>query len=153
MALSILSHGGVVALGYDSATNERGVLIKYINRTGHTSVKGELVAASTTVDREAVLQANTYDTIGIVQEAGIAEGSYIWVWTIGSVCQALLKDSVTAAQGEVALAADTDGRMDRTGNPGSGIPATDLHFTEVGHVMQDVAGGTNQLCLIAFHTN
>lgn len=153
MTLSVLTHGGVVALGYDAATNERGTLLKYINRTGHASVKGELVSPSQTVDREVILQANEYDTIGVVAEAGIAEGQEIWVWTIGSVCQALLKDTVTAAQGEVALAADTDGRLDRTTNPGSGLPGTDIHFKEVGHVMQDVAGGTNQLCLIHLHTN
>ena len=50
MAIHLMHIGGVVALGYDDATYERGVLLKYINRTGHTSVKGELVAASGTTD-------------------------------------------------------------------------------------------------------
>jgi hypothetical protein len=153
MALSYTAAGGVAAIGYDTTTNERGFLLKMINRTGHSSVKGELVAASTSADREVILQASEYDTIGIVQEAGIAEGSEMWVWQVGSVCQALLKNSVTAARGELALAADTDGRLDRTTNPGSGLPGTDTHFKEVGHVLQNVTGGTNQLCLISFHCN
>lgn len=56
-------------MGYDTATNERGFLVKYINRTGHASVKGELVTPSTTADREVVIQTNSYDTIGVVAEA------------------------------------------------------------------------------------
>jgi hypothetical protein len=153
MAISLLQHGGVVALGYDSVTNERGFLLKMINRTGHSSVKGELVAPYGTTDREVILQASEYDTIGIVQEAGIAEGSEMWVWQVGSVCQALLKNSVTAARGELALAADTDGRMDRTTNPGTGLPGTDTHFKEVGHVLSNAGPGTDVLCLISFHLN
>jgi hypothetical protein len=152
MAIHLLHIGGVVALGYDDSTYERGVLLKYINRTGHSSVKGELVAPYATTNREVALQSSEYDTIGIVQEAGVAEGSEMWVWTIGSVCQALLKNSVTAARGEVAVAADTDGRMDRLSAPPP-PPTTDTHFKEVGHVMQSVTGGTDQLCLIHFHTN
>ena len=75
MTLSLLQHGGVVALGYDSATNERGYLVKLVNRTGASSVKGTLVSASTTADREVIKQTNEYDTLGVIQEAGVAEGS------------------------------------------------------------------------------
>lgn len=153
MAISLLQHGGVVALGYDSDTGERGFLTKLTNRTGGASVKGTLLSASTTADAEVILQASEYDTIAVCQEAGVAEGSQMWCWMPGSICQMLLKDTVTAAQGELALAADTDGRMDRTTNPGGGLPGTDIHFKEVGHVLQDVTGGTNQLCLVAMHTN
>jgi hypothetical protein len=153
MALSISAHGGVVAIGYDSATNERGFLVKMLNKTGVSSVKGTLLSPSTAVDRGVILQANEYDTIAICQEAGIADGSEMWCWQVGSICQALLKNTITAARGELALAADTDGRLDRAVNPGSGLPATDTHFKEVGHVMQNVTGGTDQLCLISFHTN
>jgi hypothetical protein len=153
MTISLLQQGGVVALGFDAATNERGFLVKMINRTGGASVKGTLLAASVSTDREVIKQANEYDTIAVVQESGVAEGSEMWCWMPGSVCQMLLKDSVTAAQGEVALAADTDGRMDRTTNPGGGLPGTDTHFKEVGHVLQDVTGGTDQLCLVAMHCN
>jgi hypothetical protein len=152
MALSISAHGGVVAIGYDSATNERGFLLKMANRTGHTSVKGELVTAHASNDREVALQSGEYDTIGIVQEAGVAEGSEMWVWQIGSVCQALLKNSVAASRGQLAIAADTDGRMDVVAAPPP-PPSVDTHFKEVGHVMEAVTAGTDKLCLISFHCN
>jgi len=153
MSLSIVSHGGVVALGYDSATNERGYLVKMINRTGHSSVKGELVSCSTAADREVILQANEYDTVGVVEEAGVAEGSEMWVWMIGSVCQVLYKNSVAATRGNILIAADTDGRAIDIANPGGGIPGTDTHFKECGHVLETKIAGTNVLALAILHFN
>lgn len=153
MAISLLEHGDVVALGYDAATNERGFLCKFINRTGHTSVKGELVAVSTSADREVVLQSSEYDTIGVVQEAGVAEGSEMWVWLNGSVCQVLYKDSNAATHGNILIAADTDGRAIDIANPGSGLPAVDVHFKECGHVLQSATAGTNVLALANLHFN
>lgn len=153
MAISLLQQGGVIALGYDSATNERGYLVKMVNRTGHTSIKGELVSASTTADREAILQANEYDMFGVVQQAGVAEGAEMWVWMVGSVCQVLYKDSTAATRGNILLAADTDGRAIDAANPGSGLPATDTHFKECGHVMESKDAGTNVLALCILHFN
>lgn len=153
MTIALLQQGGVVALGYDSATNERGFLAKFINRTGHTSVKGELVACSTATDREVILQANEFDTIGVVQEAGVAEASEMWIWLNGSVCQVLYKNSTAATRGNLLLAADTDGRCIDVTNPGSGVPATETHFKECGHVLQSVGAGTNVLALAMIHFN
>jgi len=153
MAISLTQHGSVVALGYDTATNERGFLVKMINRTGRSSVKGELVSLSTSTDREVILQANEYDTIGVVQEAGIAEGSEMWVWMNGSVCQVLFKDTVASTRGNILLAADTDGRAIDIANPGGGLPGTDTHFKECGHIMETKTGGTNVLVLAILHFN
>ena len=153
MTISLLEHGDVVALGYDSATNERGYLIKMINRTGASSVKGTLVACWTSADREVVKQANEYDTIGVVEEAGIAEGSEMWVWMNGSVCQVLMKDTVAAVHGDLFMAADTDGRAIDVSNPGSGLPATDTHFKECGHFIESKTGGTDVLALAVLHFN
>ena len=152
MAISLVMHGGVVALGYDSATNERGMLTKMINRTGHTSVKGELVSVSTATDREVILQANEFDTLGVVQEAGIAEGSEMWVWMNGSVAQVLYKDTVAATRGYVLLAADTNGRAIDVAVP-SANPVVAEHFKECGHVMESKAGSTNVLVLACLHFN
>jgi hypothetical protein len=142
----------VAAIGYDSATNERGFLLKMLNKTGVSSVKGELVAQHSSNNREVTLQTGEYDTIGIVQEAGVAEGSEMWVWQIGSVCQALLKNTVSASRANLAIAADTDGRMDMVATPPP-PPTADTHFKEVGHALEAVTGGTDQLCLISFHLN
>lgn len=152
MALSILEQGGVAALGYDSATNERGFLVKFINRTGGVSVKGTLVAPSPTTDREVIKQASEYDTIAVVQEAGVAEASEMWCWVNGSVCQVLLKDTVGAARANVLIAADTDGRVDAVAAPPP-PPTSDTHFKEIGHAMETKVGGTNVLVLACIHFN
>jgi hypothetical protein len=153
MAISRVSHGGVVALAYDSTTGERGVQVKIINRTGHTSVKGELVSCSTTADKEAILQANEYDTIGVVDEAGVAEASEMWIWMPGSICQVLYKDSTASTHGNILIASATDGRAEDIANPGGGLPGTDTHFKECGHVLETKVGGTNVLVLAAIHFN
>jgi hypothetical protein len=153
MAISLLAHGNQkVALGYDSVTHERGLLVKFINRTGETSVKGTVVAASTAADREIIKEANEFDSIGVIAEAGIAEGSEVWVWMNGSVAQVLMKDSVAAVRGYVAIAADTDGRGDNIAVP-TVSPADAQHFKEIGHVMESKDAGTNVLALVCLHFN
>lgn len=156
MSLSLHQFGGVVALGYDSTTNERGFLVKMINRTGHSSVKGEIVSCSTAADREVILQANTYDAVGVVEEAGIAEGAEMWVWMTGSVCQVKYKDNTASTRGNILVADAVDGRGSDIANPGSGLPATDLHFSECGHVMETKAApgaGVANLVLCILHFN
>jgi hypothetical protein len=153
MAISLLHIGNVVAIGYDSATGERGLLTKGINRTGGTSVKGTLVTVSTSADNEYVIEADEYDTVGIIQEAGVAEGSEMWIWKPGSKCQVLFKDTVAATRGNILLAADTDGRAIDVANPGTGLPATDTHFKECGHVCESKDAGTNVLVLCEIHMN
>jgi hypothetical protein len=142
-----------VAIGADTVTNERGFLVKFINRTGHTSVKGEIVAASTTADREAIIQGNTYDSIGVVQQAGVAEGSEMWVWASGSQCQVLYKNATAATRGNILLADAVDGRGSDVANPGGGLPGTDTHFSECGHVLETKSAGTNVLVLCSIHFN
>ena len=142
-----------VTLYSDATTHERGMLVKFINRTGAASVKGSLVSCSTTADREVILQANEYDTIAVVQEAGVAEGAEMWCWVNGSVAQVLAKDATAFTRGNILIAADTDGRADNVGNPGGGLPGTDTHFKECGHVMESKGGGTNVLVLCSLHFN
>ena len=143
---------GVVAIGSDSSTNERGMLVKFINRTGGNSVKGEVVAASTAADREIIKQANEFDSIGVIAEAGIAEGSEVWVWMNGSVAQVLFKNGVAPVRGYIALAADTDGRGDNIAVP-TVSPTEAQHFKEIGHVLEAKEAGTDVLALVCLHFN
>ena len=94
-----------------------------------------------------------YDAFGVVYEAGVADGSEAWIWVSGSICQILWKNSTSATMGNIALCADTDGRGIDTANPGGGLPGTDTHFKEVGHVLETNAGGTDQLVLVHIHFN
>ena len=152
MALQLLTAGDVVALGFDPATGERGFLTKIVNGTGAASVKGALVSESTTADNQYIHQSNEFDTIGVVAEAGIADGSATWIWKNGSRCQVLLKDGESATRGYLMLAADTDGRARNVDVPSSN-PAVAEHFKEVGHVAESKASGTNVLVLTDTHYN
>jgi hypothetical protein len=58
----------------------------------------------------------------------------MWVWMAGSVCQVLSKDTVASTRGNILLAGDTDGRAIDIANPGGGLPGTDTHFKECGHI-------------------
>ena len=153
MALSLSILGTIKASGYDSTTGESGELTRGINRTGATSVKGTLLSCSTSADNEYILQANEYDTIGVCAESGIAEGSLMWIWNPGSKCQVLFKDTVAATHGNILIAADTDGRAIDISNPGGGLPGTDTHFKECGHVCESKNAGTNVLVLCETHMN
>jgi hypothetical protein len=153
MTIALLEVGDVVALGYDSATNERGFLTKMTNLTGANTVKGELVSCSTGTDLCFIKQANEYDTIGVIQEAGVANAAAAWVWMNGSICQVLYKDNTAATHGNILLAGDTDGRAIDAANPGGGIPGTDTHFKECGHVLESKGSGTNVLVLAILHFN
>lgn len=152
MAIILTSTTGLVAMGSDAATGERGFLVKMINRTGHTSVKGEIVGPSTTADKEAILGASGLDSIGVVQEAGVVEGSEMWIWVSGSIAQVMMKDATAAVRGYVMLADDVDGRAYNIEVPSSN-PVQAEHFREIGHCLESKTGGTNVLALCSLHFN
>ena len=85
--------GDKMRIGYDPATGERGTQMRLLNKTGAASVKGSLVEADDTVDQAfQLIPADDPDPIGIVYEAGVADGEECWVWVPQSLCQVLLED-------------------------------------------------------------
>ena len=153
MAIVRCEHGDVFAFAYDATTGERGLQCKMLNKTGGATVKGNLVSLSTATDKGVILQTNTYDTIGVIDEAGVADGSEAWVWMLGSVCQVLYKDSTAATRGNILIADAVDGRASDIANPGGGLPGADTHFQECGHVMESKNAGTDVLVLAILHFN
>jgi len=154
MALQVITTGdGMSAIGSDPVTNERGFLVKVVNGTKATSVKGMLLAISQTEDNKVIPQDNEYDTIGICAESGVADDAEMWMWVTGSICQVLLKDSTACATGQILIAADDDGRAIGINNSGSGLPAVDTHFKECGHIFETKSAGTNVLTLASLHFN
>lgn len=152
MALTLLNFGDVVALGYDSSTGERGFLTRMVNGTGGNSVKGTIVCPDSAADNKFKLQADEFDSIGVVAEAGIAGDALTWVWMNGSICQVLFKDGESATREYVLLAADMDGRGLNIAVP-SANPVVAEHFKECGHVMESKSSGTNVLVLCCLHFN
>ena len=137
----------------DQGDGYTGIAVKMKNGTGVASVKGTVVAISTSTEGAFIAQANTYDSVGVVAESGIADGSLCWVIFQG-VAEILWKDSTAATKGNLALADAVDGRASDVANPGGGLPGTDTHSKEIGHVLQDGdALGTNRLIKVMIHFN
>lgn len=133
------------------ASPPRPLAKRYINKTGAPSVKGSLVCPSSSVDFGVILEDSEYDTIGVMLENGVPDGSYCWV-QCGGLCQMLLKDGEAAARKQVVLAADTDGRCIAIDVP-SASPAEGQHFKEVGHCVAAASAGTDVLVWVESHFN
>jgi hypothetical protein len=133
-------------------TLDGGYAVRYINKTGGASVKGTLVSASTVTANGVIPQANTYDAIGAIYEDGIPDGSPVWVVVSGRA-QVLYKNATASTVGNILVANAVDGRASDIANPGGGLPGTDTHFTECGHVLETKTGGTNVLVWANLHFN
>jgi hypothetical protein len=144
---------GLSGIGYNSVTGESGPMQKLLNKSGSASVRGELVAASTVTSFSFIKQANTYDAFAVVAQSGIADGQLTWLWSVGAVCKVLFEDGKAAVVGNILLAAATDGRAEGIANPGAGLPGTDTHFKENGHILESVSSGTDILAMAWIHQN
>lgn len=144
MSTWLMNIGTNFALAHDDYYNERGSLAKIINRTGATSVKGTLVAASTAYSAAVMLPVTGYDVIGVVYESGIANGSSMWIWLPGSHCRALLVNSTGMSRGQrMAASLTTLGRMTTS--------TSDTDHARIGFSLQVQSGGTDILGIIAFN--
>jgi len=142
---------------YDAQTGERGTQMRLVNDTGAISKKGDVIAASASVD-SAVDQvvADTPNAIGVIAENDIPDGELVWVWMPGSLCQVLLEDGTAATVGYwVKVSDNDDGRADATNAtpPGGTINALEDHLSEIGHAAESQSSGTDVLCLIHLHFN
>jgi hypothetical protein len=133
-------------------TPEGGLAVPVINNTGHTSIKGELVEASHTVDNAADLaEADAVDVIGVVYQAGVPVGGRMLIVVAGNA-QVLLQDTTACTRGQWARTSVTvAGRMTTSAVPAQ--PANTNHFFEIGHVLESKNAGTNVLATISMHFN
>lgn len=128
-------------------TPEGGYAVKLINRTGHTSVKGEVVIASTTADGEVNLTPTSSEMpFGIVYNAGVAEGSAIWV-VVAGIAEVLYDASAITRGNWVQTSALTAGRADGSSGSSPGVAP----FREIGHAIASASG--NALGKIVIHFN
>lgn len=127
-------------------TVDGGLAIKLINKTGAPSVKGTVVIASTTTDGAFELAPSSSQyPIGIVYEAGIADGSDCLV-VVAGIAEVLINDSQAATHGDWARVSTTvNGRARCTGFEAGN------HDLEIGHCIQSVGAGTNQLAKVVLH--
>ena len=139
----------------DDSTGEDFTAYRLTNKTGGASVYGELVEASSGTDKAFdQCSADAVDCIGVCVEAGIADASEAWVAFAGKV-RVLLKDSTAATRDYWVYVSDTAGRADATNAapPGGTVAALEIHLGEIGHALESVTAGTDELCLITIHFN
>lgn len=132
-----------------------GVLVQMVNKTGAASVKGTLIACSTTADNAFEVEEDEFDCIGVAYESGIADGALTWV-VVDGIAEVLLKDTTASTRGNWVKAADTNGRADATltvpSAPGT-VNELNEHFKEIGHCLESKEAGTNVICKAALHFN
>ncbi len=111
-----------------------GFAVKLTNNTGGNSVEGQLVMADTTDENSFDTAAtNALDTIGVVYNGGVADGSDVWI-VIGGIAEVLL-DAGGCVHNDRLISSATAGSAD-VGNS----PSIAEHFQEIGHAIETVVG-------------
>jgi len=129
--------------------SDGGLMVKLTNRTGSNTVKGTIVSAD--LSNEEAFYTTPIDgdmPIGIVYEAGVANGSAAWI-VVSGVAEVLFKNTVAPVRGYVAFVSDTAGRADIS----AAVPAALTHWREIGHPIQTKTAGTNVLAKVVLHFN
>lgn len=145
---SIISNVSIVGRKY-RLTNEGGFAIRAVNNTGHTSIKGELLRAATGYNLSVTTTSpDDQVPLGVTYESGVPQASYMWV-VVSGLAQVLLKDSSASGAGGWAETSDANGRAEVNvsvePNPAS------RHDEEIGHCIENVAGGTDKLAYVILH--
>ncbi len=151
---------GLVLLGAKTAiTPIGGFAIRLTNKTGSATIAGQLVETSTTDDDAVGLsEADGDHTMGVLLEAGIADGAEAWVIVLG-IADVAMEDNTAAIHGHWVRTSITDaGYADSTNPtpPGGGITELDRHLKEIGHCIESVSatgGGTHILARCTLHFN
>lgn len=155
----VLYKSGIVSFSDKSGVSPLGgKIIRLINKTGFASVKGTVMKTSTTTDDACGLTSgDDTESIGIVYEGGIADGSAMWV-VVQGIADVAMKDNTTATHGNWVKMSSEAGYADATNAvpPGGGIPELDQHMLEIGHCNETVTaggGGTHILARCVLHFN
>ncbi len=139
-------------------TEDGGIAMSLINKTGTTSVKGTVAGAGPSVnDSFELLPVGRADPIGIVYGGDdgnqVADGVACWV-VFGGKAYVLFQAATTRGHfARMTVTADADdaaGIAISEAFPTSPF-ATDKHFQEVGHVLEAIGGAGLALC--AIHLN
>ena len=136
-------------------TPEGGFFVKLTNKTGGATTKGYLVTASSGTDNAFGYSATDEpDIIGIVYDAGIADGSEcriviagiadIYVGADGASREDFVRNNAT---GDTTT---TSGVATAEAAPSSPF-STDKHFQEVGHTLAGRAGAGLVRCMVHFN--
>jgi hypothetical protein len=122
-----------------------------INNTSETSVKGKLVQPDSTAGQVVLTSVDSLDPIGVIDEAGVPNGSMMRIIT-GGKAEVLLDENTGATSGYWAGTGESGYAQAATSPPGAVLG----HFQEIGHFIETVAAGgvdTHVSAKIIMHFN
>ena len=136
-------------------TQEGGIAVRLINKTGAPTVKGSVVHPSSAVNNAFVLaEIGVPDPIGVVYEDGIPDGDMAWV-VINGVAEVLFVSGTTRAHMARTFLSTEAGSFvagQALSEPLPSSPfATDKHFCEIGHVLETRIGAGLAKCTLHFN--
>ena len=127
-------------------TQEGGLAVKLINKTGAPTVKGTIVSPSTTVNDAVIISPlSGTEPCGVIYDKGIADGLECWV-VIGGVAQILMQNATSATAGQWCGISPTAGRAYTATSP-----SDNTRDRQIGHILNTVTGGTNVLADVIVH--
>lgn len=136
-------------------TTEGGIAYQMVNDTGGASIKGYVVQASSDVDNGfKYIVKDIPNPIGVVYEAGIADGGLVWI--VQMMVAEVYLDAAATRNNVVRGYLTADGGSPVAGQalseafPSSPF-ASDKHFYEIAHTLESTAGAG--LCKCQLHYN
>ncbi len=140
LPLDIKAKSGHTAIG--------GFAIKLTNKTGSNTVAGQLVnvyIATAIDDAFKTISASDENIIGVVLDAGVADGSEAWV-VVNGIADVLM-DAGGSARGDRIISSATAGSGD-VWNVGGAVAT---HFQEIGHCIETRGGAGLARCILHFN--
>lgn len=134
-------------------TQEGGLAVKMINKTGAPSIKGYLVKISPTVDNGAEYTIDDdLNWVGVVYEAGVIDGNEMWV-VIEGKAEVYYGTAVNRGTfSRVPAAGEAIASGQALNEPFPAPPFVGVkHFQEVGHPLVSIVGPG--LALTLLHKN
>ena len=149
----IIRANGNIETAKSMFTTLGGYAIKLTNKTGVTTVKGQLVKADTINDDAVVLTGtNDDECFGVFLDSGIAPNTEAWV-VISGIADVAFDDNVAAVRANWVGTGAAGYARTQAAPPALGIAA---HFEEIGHCIESVSatgGGTHILARCVLHFN
>jgi hypothetical protein len=136
-----------------AVTDDGGLAVKLVNKTGAASIKGYCVTAGSADNSVILVPVNDPDCIGVFLESDIADGDEAWI-VISGMADVYFSNAPTrgylARTGLTADTGEVSGQALSEAIPSSPF-ATDKHFCEIGHVLE--TKGTAGLAKCVLHFN
>jgi len=130
-----------LASGRAKFTEDGGLAVLLINKTGYVSEKGRVVtvhASENLAVDYTVIESN--EPIGVFLDDGIADGDNVWV-VVSGVAYVAMEDNTSATAGHWIRASDTEAGYANVTHevaPGGGIGELEEHLLEMGHCLENV---------------